>query len=325
VASRLLAVIALTALRLVGLASAGDPDKARQKLAADNIPFTSAELLSRIHQGDARTVALLLEAGIDVDAAGGLGMTPLHMAARDDRAAGTLALLLRARARLDPRDLDGQTPLCLALHAGRQRNAIWLITSGADVKSVCKGLRPLLHVAVREAGAGAAQVGLAEVVSALLAKGADANSLDPRAETPLYVCVSAASFNPEVARALLAAGADVNLATRAGTTPLHAAAVSRHAEAVRVLLAAGARLEARNHSGATPLFEAANADADEVVAALLAAGADPRAADARGVTPLQIAETVHAARSLALLQAALERQRRRGARGGNIRAPGKRV
>lgn len=56
-------------------------------------------------RGDARAVQLLLEAGLDVNASGDMGSTPLHYAASPEVA----SLLREAGARTDVRDEFGKT------------------------------------------------------------------------------------------------------------------------------------------------------------------------------------------------------------------------
>src|SRR4249920_3923202 len=86
-----------------GLA-AGDAAKARKKLDDAYIPFTPQEFCSRVDRRDMKIIALFLEAGIDVNAAGDRGRTPLHVAAGLDDGVKLMPLLLKAGARLDAKD-----------------------------------------------------------------------------------------------------------------------------------------------------------------------------------------------------------------------------
>jgi ankyrin repeat protein len=292
--------MAMTALAL-GLApqvAQCDAAKARKKLDDDYVPVTTRELSIRVTRADLKVVALLIEAGVDVNSADDDGTVPLHTAAGADRTPSAMPLLVKAGARLDALDSAGDTPLCRALHASLPANALWLLAAGADPKLGCKE-SPTLHVAVAE--------GMADVVSALLAKGAAVNAANGSGETPLFQSVSLISSNAAVTKALMAAGGDVQAPSKAGRTPLHEAARRQNAELTRLLLDAGAKVDARDREGETPLFLAANVDGVAVIPLLLAAGADPRIANVLGVTPLKIAETTYSTRALELLRAARPR------------------
>ena len=66
--------------------------------------------------------------------------------------------------------------------------------------------------------------------------------------------MGAAEYNdhPEVVSALLAAGADVNAQDNGGWTALMGAAVfNQHLEVIGMLLAAGAKAEAKDYAGRT--------------------------------------------------------------------------
>ena len=58
-------------------------------------------------RGDAQSVRLLLKAGLDVNALGDMGTTPLHCAKTDE----IVSLLLAAGASTDIRDAFGRVPL----------------------------------------------------------------------------------------------------------------------------------------------------------------------------------------------------------------------
>ena len=77
---------------------------------------------------------------------------------------------------------------------------------------------------------------------------------------------------------LLANGADVNTATKSRLTPLHAAAAGGDTNVVKMLLAHDAKVDARDVFGFTPLHFAAIASSGDVAKLLLAGGA---AANAR--------------------------------------------
>jgi ankyrin repeat protein len=164
----------------------------------------------------------------------------------------------------------------------------------------------------------AARWGKADLVQALLERGATVDAIDDRGRTPLMV--AAQGKHPAVVTALLDAGAsltvqdsvgtplcwaagfgdarsvkimiergaDVNVVSaRSGNTPLIWAAGYGEAESLRHLVLAGANLEATDTTrGATPLIHAAGTARADKVRVLLDAGARLEARDALGRTAL---------------------------------------
>ena len=186
-----------------------------------------------------------LQAGADLNARDGLGITPLHGAART----GTVEMvtaLLEAGADPNARDGLGITPLYMAAEAGSAEAVTALLQAGANPNARNRSGYTPLH--------NAARTGSAEAVTALLEAGADPNARTTDGRTPLHVMAGYGSA--EAVTALLEAGADPNALDRFGFTPLHSAAQSGSAEVVRVLLRAGADPNARNKYGQTPLDDA---------------------------------------------------------------------
>jgi hemoglobin len=91
----------------------------------------------------AEIVHLLVRAGADPNAHGGVQhATPLHLAARRDHVE-VAAALLDSRASLEARDRTGDTPLRRAVNCNRPNVARLLLSRGADPDSVgSKGLTP---------------------------------------------------------------------------------------------------------------------------------------------------------------------------------------
>ncbi len=101
----------------------------------------------------------------------------------------------------------------------------------------------------------------ADLISRLVALGADVEAANRRGHRPLH---AAAAGHPAVpgwdpdaqaaaTEALIAAGADPNAAAMGAVTPLHIAVRTRSASVVEALLKAGADPNRRNGSGSTPL------------------------------------------------------------------------
>lgn len=248
---------------------------------------------------DPGVIAVLVEAGADVDARDDRDFSPLHAAARLNGNEEVVRALLAAGADVDAWatgfhvDYGWEaTPLLEAAESnGNPEVLAALIDAGADASARGWEGETALHRAARG--------GSAEVVSFLLEAGADVHAVHGGGSTPLH---EAARTNPDpaVTRLLLDAGADVHVVgsgIQASTgwgpsTPLHLAAGSNPEAAVlTALLAAGADPNARTESGGwTPLHWAASSNGNPAVIRLLvAAGADIGVRTRAGATPLHAA------------------------------------
>src|SRR4029077_676507 len=111
--------------------------------------------------------------------------------------------------------------------------------------------------------------GLAPMVALLIKSGADvAASTKPGGTN----CLMIASYknNPQIVSDLVAAGADVNSRDETGLTPLMMAAAAGNAEIASTLITAGADVNAKNTEGHTALDLA---EKPEVIDVLKKAGA----------------------------------------------------
>jgi ankyrin repeat protein len=128
---------------------------------------------------------------------------------------------------------------------------------------------------------------------ALIKAGADPNSRDRHARTPLHVA-AAADGKVELMRLLLTKGADPNSRDDSGASPLDEAAWAGSDDKVAVLLDAGAKIDAPDtRTGATPLNEAAFSGHVRVVKLLLGRGADAGIKDRAGFSPVENAIRQH--------------------------------
>ncbi len=132
----------------------------------------------------------------------------------------------------------------------------------------------------------AARYGHFDIVSALLAAGANFDAVDYQGITPL--CNAAEEGHAVVVRYLIAAGADFNTAVDS-QTPLYRAARKGHVAVIRELIAVGAEFNTPQREGQTPLYIAAQEGQAGVVRVLIAAGANVSTACDNGQTPLYIA------------------------------------
>jgi ankyrin repeat protein len=130
----------------------------------------------------------------------------------------------------------------------------------------------------------------AAMINLLVSNGADVNSRGRRGKTPLYVAVD--KGQAELVTALLAAGADPLLLKDKSNKPLiHIAAKEGHLDIVRALLAYQGMHEIAANDGATALHYAAKGGYTDIVALLLEHKADPNAPGEDLTTPLHLAAT----------------------------------
>jgi cytohesin len=151
----------------------------------------------------------------------------------------------------------------------------------------------------------------AEIVSLLLANGADINANAPRGETPLLVSLQ---FDcSDMAQLLIAKGADVNAKDNQGTTPLFSAALGNDKGMENLLMAKGAKVDIFTASAMgdiervqgflnsnpsminatqgvlTPFHVAAYSGQTEMMKFLLGKGVDVNAGYPEKITPLFLA------------------------------------
>ena len=164
------------------------------------------DLLEAARAGDAAAVRTLLQAGAEVNAARGDGITALHLAAEHGHAEAALALLDAGAAVGAGTRIGHYTPLHVAARGGHGEVVALLLDAGADPLAVTTNSRAsALHFA---AGAVRGR----DAVAALLEHGADPNAREASTgQTPLIF--AAAANRAEAIAVLLDGGADPGLTT----------------------------------------------------------------------------------------------------------------
>jgi ankyrin repeat protein len=124
-----------------------------------------------------------------------------------------------------------------------------------------------------------------KVVDVLLAHtGTDIEVRTPQDESPLML--AALKGLTDVCERLIARDADIN---KPGWTPLHYAATGGHIEIIQLLLDHHAYIDAASPNGSTPLMMAAMYGSPSAVKLLLEAGADVTVKNSLGLTAVDFA------------------------------------
>lgn len=180
-----------------------------------------------------------------------------------------------------------------------------------------------------------------KVVSALLHRGFDVNTPDPKGETGLLLASrepalkvmqvllgwpgvkaevrSAQDESPlmlaslkglkSVCERLIALGADVN---KPGWTPLHYAATRGHLDIMQLLLDEHAYIDAESPNRTTPLMMAAHYGTPSAVKLLLEAGADPLLKNDLGLTAIDFAHRASRKESAEIIAAFVRGKQAKG-------------
>lgn len=141
-------------------------------------------------------------------------------------------------------DFDGYDLLFIAITRGGYDLVKFFLEKGLNPNRLQGGsMLPLHH---------AAAVGKLEMVKCLLQYGADVHAVEPKSgNTALFGTVLIS--NREVMSELLASGANINAVNNHGNTPLHLAVNNRMADIIPLMVQKGANLNQMNHNGLTPL------------------------------------------------------------------------
>ena len=269
-------------------------------------------LIEEAAGGDASAVLALIKKGVDVNAPGPDGATPLHWAVRADDLA-TVEALISAGAKVSAINALGVSPIYVAAGQGSAAMIRRLLAARADANAADATGESVLMAAVR--------AGSPEAVRVLIDHGARVNHAEPEiGHTALMWAVR--TNHAEIIRLLLAAGATVDATTRVGErpavrppgagggshgvgivrsgvppqgeqlptpggmTPLLFAARDGQLDATRLLVESGARLNTADPNGLTPLLMAITNNQLAVAQFLVEQGADVKAVDWYGRTPL---------------------------------------
>lgn len=240
-------------------------------------------------KGDVAGVKAAIASGADVNAvmrgAGGRsGMTPLICAAYEGNAQ-TVAALIEAKARVDARADDGRNALMYAAGWGDEAcvRAILAARKGAE-------LHRLVNMVVPDGGwtalMFAAASGNAGSIRALIEAGADVEARNKWRQTALMA--AARTGDMAKVRALIDAKANVGAQDIDSNSALGVACASEvDAQLVLLLIDAGADVDQADFEGVTPLMKAAHRGDAAHVRVLLDHRASTTATDTNGWTARQ--------------------------------------
>ena len=282
------------------LKKAVTPQTVTIKDSEANSPLLYAAQAAR----DPEIIAVLLEAGANIEERNQYGYTPLMAALKNNYANPDIAVaLIKNKANVSAvfrkayHDEDKMTPLLFALNerslnASRVISALVDAGANVDIKRDEDGSTPLLLAAHYAQDP--------EIINILVKAGSYIEEKNKYGYTPLMLAVRKNGSNAQIAIALILNNADVNAAfdkkydDEDKMTPLMYA-VSEYMlndpKVIRALVDAGAGIDAKNAKDErTPLLiAAANANNTEVIDILIKAGSKIEEKDKYGYTALMLA------------------------------------
>ena len=293
-------------------------EKVRQAIETDGKPYALSRFLNEaIRRGNDEQFAVLVEAGANVGKDKDEFLLYL-VSQRETPTVGMVELLLAKGARLNQpvkymsalmhaafeghvdiaklllargEDVNTQTDegtaLMMAVQRGNPQMVQLLLDAGARVNAKHRsGNAPLMMSAglsIAELNAkpgGPPPASSSEIMSLLLARGADPNDVGQSGHTPLMQASSATKV-----RLLLGRGAQVNAKDEHGATALTCAVDRGNVQVVEALLKSGAEgLNTPTEDGETMLMRAVREGRTDLAKLLLASGADTSVVDVLGDT-----------------------------------------
>lgn len=248
-------------------------------LSASPTPPSSNALVFAAYCGRTNHIALLLDAGVDINGMDQYKVCAYRAAMRGHHFAA-LCLLIQRGAITAVHDAHD-----VVLMAAK---AYLLLCGGAPIDQLTPD--NLLNLV--------ALANSLDVLHRLLARNVNVVALRMQdGSSVLHALTTRRVWDADsdaLARALVDLGADVNATTSGGVTPMYRAALKCFASAVRVFVELGADIDAQSGSGWTALHIACFGNSKSMhqvatVHLLVALGANVRLANNRGDTPLHIA------------------------------------
>lgn len=251
----------------------------------DNRGQTALSIAAREAQAD--IARILLTAGAVVDARDYSGSTPLYYGIETSNLA-VISILVKANADILAKNAANDSPLLAAMKKGPSVIRELLSGSSRD-RADSEGKTPLRILVEARASL--------DTLNLMLSGGADPNSRDKLAMTPLHAALLQKDF--QTAGFLLTAGADPFAPDASGQTPIKL--VLNDTIALKdFVMAAGIHVEDSKNEGF--LFYAVRAANREAVQVLLELGANKTRRNISGETALDVASAKGLTEIVALLQ-----------------------
>lgn len=200
-----------------------------------------AALHQAVRKQNSDFVSYLVDRGARLEVRDTRGLTPLAVAAGEAQA-GIVQYLVKAGAFVDARDYSGSTPLYHAVESGQLDLVRVLVQANSDILAQNASNDSPLLASLKKGPA---------VLRELLAA-ASRDKADSEGKTPLRLLVEARASSDMITLAL-GNGADPNSKDKFADTPLHAALAQKDYSTAGILLSAKADPFAPNHQGVTPI------------------------------------------------------------------------
>ncbi len=205
-----------------------------------------------------KTLAFILEQGVDPQTINSSKQTLLHLAAEAGQERN-VRCLLQHEVQIDPLDLSKRTPLFLAVIQGHRAIVKLLIKHHAKLTTLNEEQETLLHLA--------AFYGHTQLLKELLEYPKCKDLLevqDQDGKTPLHKAVWG-DPKPNIVKLLLEHNANPHAKNHYGYTPLHWAAKHGHTQSARSLLRAAHLVIAPNANNHLPFDLAIHFDQDDFI------------------------------------------------------------